>query len=249
MPHIYNSYSVIAIIPVYDEIGKIGKVLSNFSKNFVDEICITLDRPTDIIRNEIKNSAENIDVPINVIENSKRRGIGYAIRLGIQYAIKNDFNIIVVMAGNNKDNPQEIPILLNQIINNNYDYVQGTRFAFGGLHKNTPTLRIFMIKLYSFIWSFLTGIFCSDVTNGFRSYKTEIFKDKRINIWQSWLDGYELEFYIHYKVLKLGYKTCEVPVSKIYPNPKKEKYSHIHPLKDFWSLLRPLIYLLFSFKR
>ena len=38
MPMDYDSRSVLAIIPVYDEVEKIRKVLSNFSKKFVDEI-------------------------------------------------------------------------------------------------------------------------------------------------------------------------------------------------------------------
>ena len=249
MPINYNSYRVIAIIPVYNEIGKIGNVVSKFSKKFVDEVCLILDEPTHFIKTEIKKSSENIDIPLNIIENGKRRGIGYAIRLGIKYAIKNNFDIIVVLAGNNKDDPREIPILLHQIIQNNYDYVQGARFLIGGKHKNTPILRLLIIKLYSIIWSLLTGILCTDVTNGFRAYKTEIFKEKQINIWQNWLNGYELEFYLHYKMLTLGYKTCEVPVSKIYPNTNLERYSHIHPIKDFWNIIKPIFFLTFGLRK
>ncbi len=74
----------------------------------------------------------------------------------------------------------------------------------------------------------------TDVTNGFRAYKTSIFKDERINIWQSWLNGYELEYYIHYKILTLGYKFREVPVSKIYPQDLSEGYSKVHPIKNFY---------------
>ena len=81
------------------------------------------------------------------------------------------------------------------------------------------------------------------MTNGFRAYNTRIFNDERINIWQSWLDGYGLEYYIHYKVLTLGYKTREVPVSKVYPHRHKGGYSKISPLRDWWQIVGPLIYL------
>lgn len=245
----YNTHSVLAIIPVYDEIGKIGKVISRFSKIFIDEICIILDSPTNIIRNEIKESATSIDVPIKIIENDIRKGIGYAIRLGITHAIENNFDIIIVMAGNNKDNPIEIPKFLDAIINENYDYVQGSRFILGALHERTPILRVFLIKMYSLLWSILTKKLCTDVTNGFRAYKTKIFQNKQINIWQDWLDGYEFEFYIYYKALTLNYKTIEVPVSKIYPYNKNESYSKIHPIKNFWNILRPLVYLVLGLKK
>ena len=243
MPVDYNSHSVLAIIPVYDELDKIGKVIPNFSKKLVDEICLVLDSPTTMIRNEIKNSVRKIDVPIHIIENNRRRGIGFAIRLGIQYALENMFDIVVVLAGNNKDNPREIPHFLDAIIHYDYDYVQGSRFAPGGNHERTPILRGIIIRLYPLLWSILTKVPCTDVTNGFRAYKTEIFRDKRINIWQDWLDSYELEYYIHYKALTLGYKTREVPVSKIYPYRSKGGYSKIDPFRDFWKILRPLFYL------
>lgn len=239
----YNSHNVIAIIPVYNEIGKIGKVISKFSKEFVDKICIIVDFPSDVIRNEIKSSAKKIDVPIHLFENSRKRGIGYAIRLGIQYALKNRFDIIVVLAGNNKDDPREIPRFLDAIINHDYDYIQGSRFLLGGFHEKTPFFRGMFIRLYPFLWSILTKVPCTDVTNGFRAYKTKILKDKRMNVWQNWLNSYELEYYIHYKVLKLGYKTREVPVSKIYQYRNKGGYSKINPLRDFWNILRPLLYL------
>ena len=245
----YNTHRVLTIIPVYNEIGKIGNVISKFSKRFVDEICLILDSPSNILREEIKYSAEKTDVPINIIENEDRKGIGFAIRLGIQYSIKNNYDIIIVMAGNNKDNPKEIPKFLDAIINENYDYVQGSRFILGSLHERTPILRVFFIKLYSMLWSILTKKLCTDVTNGFRAYKTKIFQDKQINIWQDWLDGYEFEFYINYKALTLNYKTIEVPVSKIYPYNKNESYSKIHPIKNFWNILRPLVYLVLGLKK
>jgi len=81
------------------------------------------------------------------------------------------------------------------------------------------------------------------ITNGFRAYKLKIFLDKQINIWQDWLDDYELEYYIHYKVLTLDYKFKEVPVSKIYPYRHKGGYSNISPFHDWWKIVGPLIYL------
>lgn len=60
----------------------------------------------------------------------------------------------------------------------------------------------------------MTGAKCTDVTNGFRAYKTRMLKDKRVNIDQEWLNYYALEYYIHYKAITLGYKFAEVPVTK-----------------------------------
>jgi dolichol-phosphate mannosyltransferase len=239
---ICETFTKLAIIPVYNEVGTIGKVLSKFEDHVVDEICLVVDRPTENILREIDRAGRGLKIPIHVIKNPNRMGIGYAIREGIEYAINHKYDIIVVMAGNNKDDPHEIPRLLAPI-EQGCDYVQGSRFLAGGKHVKNPILRRMFSRLYPFIWTLFTGVFCSDVTNGFRAYRTRIFEDGRINIWQRWLDGYALEYYIHYKVLTSGYEIKEVPVSKLYPYRHKGGYSKISPLRDWWQIIGPLIYL------
>lgn len=233
----------LVIIPVHNEIGKIGKVLRRFKGILVDEICLVLDFPSQCILDEIEISKQGIDVPLHLIKNGVKKGVGYAIREGIIYALENGFDIIVVMAGNNKDDPREIPVLLAPIIREDYDYVQGSRFMFGGSHKKNPLFRKLFSRTYPLMWSFFTKSKCTEVTNGFRAYKSSLFSDKGINIWQSWLDHYGLEYYIHYKVLTSGYKVKEVPVSKVYPYSNKGGYSNISPFKDWWDIIGPLLYL------
>ena len=238
-----NNLRKLVVIPVYGQVGTIGKVLAKFTDPAVDEICLVVDCPTAGLLREIEIAGKEIEIPIHIIKNSRRMGVGYAIRKGIKYALSNGYDIIVVMAGNNKDNPREIPRLLAPILKEDYDYVQGSRFLPGGKRVKNPFLRGVFSRLYPFFWTLFTNVRCTDVTNGFRAYKLKIFSDKLINIWQSWLDSYELEYYIHYKVLTSGYKTKEVPVSKIYPHRHKGGYSNISPFRDWWKIVGPLVYL------
>jgi len=233
----------IAIIPVYHQVGTIGRVLAKFANPAVNEICLVVDCPTGRLLQEIEIAGREVTIPIHIIKNSRRMGVGYAIREGIRYALDNGYDTIVVMAGNDKDDPREIPRLLNPIVKEDYDYVQGSRFLSGARRVKNPILRGIFSRVYPFIWTLLTNIRCTDVTNGFRAYRTRIFGDERINIWQSWLDGYGLEYYLHYKVLTLGYRTKEVPVSKVYPYRHRGGYSKIFPLRDWWPIISPLILL------
>jgi hypothetical protein len=47
----------------------------------------------------------------------------------------------------------------------------------------------------------------------------------------------------------LGYRIKEVPVSKIYPFWHKGGYSNISPLRDWWKIVGPLIYLKLGVKK
>jgi len=233
----------LAVIPVYREIGKIGNVIERFNPLSVDEVCLVVDDPDETILEEIDESRKRIQVPVTIIENPTRNGIGYAIKEGYRYALSHGFDIIIVMAGNGKDDPKEIPRLTEPIIKKGFDYVQGSRFLPGGKGERTPFLRRIFTRLFPFAWTFVTGVRCTEVTNGFRAYRATILEDPQINIQQTWLNGYELEYYLHYKVLTLGYKFTERPVSKIYSHAKRESYSHISPLKDWQQIVGPIVLL------
>lgn len=182
-----------------------------------------------------------------IIKNKQNRGVGFTIREIIKYGLKNNFDICVIMAGNGKDDPNEIPLLIDPIIKEDFDYIQGSRFLEGGSFKNLPLLRKIMIKGFTTIMYLFTGFKCTDATNGFRGYKFSIFNDRKINLDQDWLDRYELETYLHYKVITLGYKVKEVPVSKNYIQGVK-KYSKIRPVIDWWKLARPVFLVKFGIK-
>jgi dolichol-phosphate mannosyltransferase len=244
-----DSTRKISIIPAYHDSGNLQKVLDKFPSNVVDEICLVIDCATKEDSREIAEASGKIVTPIHAIFNKERKGVGYAIREGIEYALKNGYEIAVIIAGNNKDDPREITRLLEPIQKRGYDYVQGSRFLPGGKRVKNPFLRGVFSRIYPFLWTLCTNIRCTDVTNGFRAYRLEIFRDGRIEIWQDWLKDYELEYYIHYKVLTLGYKTKEVPVSKVYSHRHKGGYSNISPFRDWWKIVGPLVYLKLGLKK
>ena len=177
-----------------------------------------------------------------VIRHPRNRGLGAAIKSGMQYALDHGYDIFCILAGNAKDDPRQIPRLLQPLRDSVADYVQGSRFAPGGSEENTPAFRFVMIKVHAALLRVLTGFRGSDALNGFRAYRTSLFQHgSPINVWQDWLDGYELETYVHFKVLRSGKGVTEVGVSKTYrPRPQRGHYSHIRPVRDWWRILRPI---------
>ena len=70
----------------------------------------------------------------------------------------------------------------------------------------------------------------------------------RIDLDQEWLDKYELEPYVFYKAIRLGYKVKEVPVTKIYP-PKALGYTKMKPITGWWSIMRPVFLLALGLRK
>ena len=244
-----HSGTVISIIPVYRSISDLLEVLSRFPYGIVNEICVIADCVPRTYFSRIRDREREIGIPIHIISHEERKGIGHAIRMGLRYALSRKYKVAVIMAGNKKDDPSEIRRLLTPIVEKGYDYVQGSRFLPGGTSPRNPFFRKLFSRLYPFIWTFITKTRCTDVTNGFRAYRLSLFSDSRININQRWLDSYQLEYYLHFKVLTLGYRVKEVSVSKTYPHSRRGGYTEISLFRDWWSILGPLIYLTLGVKK
>ncbi|MBF0483181.1 MAG: glycosyltransferase family 2 protein [Candidatus Omnitrophica bacterium] len=242
--------SKILVSPIaYNENVKLEKVITRYlgspAKGFTDYL--VMDDCSDDGTTEMIASYANMGV--KTLRHEKRSGVGAAIRTVIRFAQKNNYDVLVIMAGNDKDDPNQIPLLVSPIVDQGYDFVQGSRYkGANGIGGDMPFYRKLATRLHPFLMSLITGVKVTDTTNGFRAFKVSILKDSRIDLDQEWLDKYELEPYLLFKTLKYGYKFTEAPVTKIYP-PKKLGYTKMKPFSGWWSILRPLIYLGLGIKK
>lgn len=236
---------IIAIIPAFNEEGKIGKVVTRIKReapDWVDETLVVDDGSSDNTSSEAKKEGAT------VIKQEQNKGVGSAIRKGIEYALENKFDIAVVLGGDDQDSPDEIKRILHPIINDHFDFVQGSRYMAGGKRVNIPLFRWITTGIYALLFKIIIRFPVSDGTNGFRAFRLTIFNNKAINIWQPWLDHYELEPYLFYKAIECDLKVTEAPVTKSYPE-GDVGYTKMIPIFDWWSILRPIILLKMRIKK
>ncbi|MDG6900518.1 MAG: glycosyltransferase family 2 protein [Nitrososphaerota archaeon] len=237
------------IIPVFGETETIISVLGKLKRLPVSSVCVVIDVPLKSVMEKIRIAAKEAGVPVHIIKNESRRGVGYALRQGMEYLNNTDHSIAVTISGNGKDDPREVDRLLTPVVNGRVDYVQGSRYLKGGRTERMPFVRKVFNRFYPLLWTILTDRKCTDVTNGYRCYRLDMLKDRRINLRQEWLNGYSLEYYLHYKALTLDYRIIEVPVSKVYLFGHRGGYSRIQPLKDWWPILSPLVLLFLGVRK
>ena len=239
----YRGLSVVAIAPVLNEEAKIETVVRRMPRPLVDEVLVVDDGSTDRSP-DVARAAGATVFPMG-----RTVGVGAALRAAYRHAVEKGFDVTVTVAGNNKDAPEEIPALLDPIADGRADFVQGSRFlkrdaSFGAM----PVYRRIATRIHPLLFSLVSRRWVTESTNGFRAIHRRVLADPRLDLSAAWLDEYELEPYLYLRAIRLGYRTAEVPVTKVYPT-KRVGQTKMKPVVGWWSILRPLVYVALGIRR
>jgi len=93
---------------------------------YVDTIYAIDDVSTDGTADLIDNFKTE-DARIVLIRHETNSGVGAAIVTGYKKAVEDDIDIVAVMAGDNQMDPEQLPNLLDPIIEGRVDYTKGNR--------------------------------------------------------------------------------------------------------------------------
>ena len=165
---------------------------------------------------------------------------GAQLRMGIWWALERGYKGIITIDGNNKDSIEDVPRFVDKL-EEGYDLVQGSRFIKGGKGINTPLVRDLAVRLiHAPIISMTARHRFTDTTNAYRAYSIRYLKDERVQPLRDIFMTYELLAYLSVRATQIGYKACEIPVTREYPA-KGKTPTKISPLKGNMGLIRILI--------
>ncbi|WP_175191639.1 glycosyltransferase family 2 protein [Achromobacter deleyi] len=139
------------------------------------------------------------------------------LRCAYAFALRQGYEGIVTIDGNDKDDPAAIPAFI-EALQQGADFVQASRFLKGGVAENTPKSRDFAIRyIHAPMLSFSSGFKWTDTTQGFRAYSRKMLLDPQIAPFRDVFMTYELLAYLSYRAPRLGYKCLELPTVRRYP--------------------------------
>ena len=234
---------VLCVAPAWNEGERIARVVEAVPQDVIEATVVVDDGSSDATADYAERAGAT------VIRQGGNRGVGAAIRAGIDYARANGYDIVVVVSGGGKTPPEQIPRLVEPILRGEAEMVQGSRYLDGGEYLRMPLRRRIGTRGYTLLFSLFCGRRVTDASSGFRAINLSLFDDSRINLWQGWLDRYELEPYLLFKALRLGHKVIEAPVTIQYPKTDGIAYTKMRAITDWWKIFRPIIFLAFRIKR
>ena len=146
---------------------------------------------------------------------------GAQLRMGIWWALERGYQGIITIDGNNKDSIENVPDFIRKL-EAGYDLIQGSRFVKGGRAVNTPLVRLISVQLiHAPIISLTAHQRFTDTTNAYRAYSRRYLEDERVQPLRDVFMTYELLAYLSVRATQLGYKACEIPVTRSYPKKGK----------------------------
>jgi glycosyltransferase involved in cell wall biosynthesis len=199
------SLKLSVIIPCYNERQTIRKIVDAVraspyqNKQIIIVDDYSIDGTRGILKGEI---APLVDI---ILYHDQNYGKGAALRTGIKAATG---DIVIIQDADLEYNPQEYPLLLEPILENNADVVYGSRFIDGGPNRIPNDLFSFGNRFLTLLSNIFTKLKLTDMETCYKVFRREIIQS--INIEENRF-GFEPE--ITAKVARMNCRICEVGIS------------------------------------
>ncbi len=182
---------------------------------------------------------KSVSVRTLLVKQSKGK-LSAQMRMAFAYAMLQNYEGVIAMDGNNKDDPTAIYSFI-ETLERGCDHIQGSRFIKGGKAINTPWNRYLAIRLvHAPLISISAGFWYTDTTNGFRAYSRRLLLDPVVAPFRNIFSSYELHYYLAIRAVRLGYLVKELPVTRRYPN-KGPIPTKISPVKGNFLVMQTLV--------
>lgn len=151
----YQNKQIAVVVPCYNEESQIEQVIATIP-DYIDAIVVIDDVSRD---NTVKviERAQQGNPKVVLIKHDKNQGVGGAIASGYKWARDNNMDIAVVMAGDGQMDPDELPKLIEPIVNGETDYTKTNRLFYGDAFNQIPKVRYFGNSILSLLTKIASG--------------------------------------------------------------------------------------------
>ena len=173
---------ILLFIPMYNCEKQITRVLGQLS----DEVCeylsevliinnISTDNGEKVVEDYLRNN--KLRIKATLIRNDENYGLGGSHKVAFDYAIKNDFDYVILLHGDDQGDISNILPYLKNRAYEQYDCFLGARFMRGSQLKGYSKFRTFGNRVYNLLFSIGCGYRVYDLGSGLNMYKVSILKD------------------------------------------------------------------------
>ena len=173
---------ILLFIPMYNCEKQITRVLGQLNDEvceYLSEVLIINNRSTDngekVVEDYLRNN--KLRIKATLIRNDENYGLGGSHKVAFDYAIKNDFDYVILLHGDDQGDISNILPYLKNRAYEQYDCFLGARFMRGSQLKGYSKFRTFGNRVYNLLFSIGCGYRVYDLGSGLNMYKVSILKD------------------------------------------------------------------------
>lgn len=209
----YRKKKIALVIAAYNEELLITPTLEKVPK-FVDRIFVVDDASTDATAEKIARCRSK-DKRVEHILHEENQGCGGAVISGYLKARQGRFDITVVAGGDDQMPLEQMPRLLDPLVDDTADYAKGNRFLEGeGPFEVMPRIRLIGNTILSLLTKIASGYYrIFDVVDGYTAISLKALD--RIDWSKAWKGyGFPMDFLI--RLNAYGFRVIDVPRRAIY---------------------------------
>jgi len=201
----------LVVLPTYQEAENVETVLRRIRAALPDaHVLVVDDGSPDGTADLAEKLAEELG-GVDVLRRPGKEGLGSAYRAGFRWGLDRDFDVLVEMDADLSHAPEDLPALLAVIAGGGADLVLGSRYVPGGATPEWPRIRRFLSVWANRYAAAALGLAVNDATAGFRAYTAAVLR--RIDLEHSRAEGYGFQVEMVYRVVRLGGRIVEVPIT------------------------------------
>ena len=201
----------VVLIPTYNEAANILIVLESvLSLKENISIIVIDDNSSDGTADLVRSVQERNPERITLIEREGKLGLGTAYLTGFKRAIELGFDYICEMDADLSHNPEDLPLLIAPIRNEEADLAVGSRYINGVRVMNWPLSRLILSYGAGIYTRAITQLPIHDVTAGFKCYHRKVLESLDLSRVKS--NGYSFQIEMKYKAWRKGFRLIEIPI-------------------------------------
>ncbi len=208
----YKNKTVCVTVPCFNEETQVEKVITTMPE-YVDHIVLVDDLSRDNTI-EIIKKLKKANNKLVLIEHGINQGVGGAIASGYKWARDKNIDLTVVMAGDGQMNPDDLPALLDPVVEGKADYSKGNRLFTGKAFQKIPTIRYFGNSVLSLMTKIASGYW--NVADSQSGYTVINKKALKTIDWDLMYKQYGQPNDVLVKLNVENFKVMDVPVEPVY---------------------------------
>ncbi|MGQ0826241.1 MAG: methyltransferase domain-containing protein [Actinomycetota bacterium] len=207
------------VVVAYNAVSTLARVLDRIPRSFVpsiSEVLVCDDASQDatfLVGLGYRQLSD--ELPLTIIRRERNLGYGGNQKAAYRWAIEHDLDIVVLLHGDGQYAPEELPNIVQPLVDGECDAVLGSRMMQkgGARQGGMPVYKFVGNRILTRFQNTVMGTQLSEWHSGYRAYRVAALADIPF---EDNHDGFDFDTQIIIQLVEAGKRIVEIPIPTYY---------------------------------